>query len=62
VNGATLPIVMCPGCRAEMEVIRIEADPQPSRMSRTIYRCPACSAESERRYSRAAEVGHRRSA
>ena len=44
------PIVMCPGCRVQMDVKKIVADAPGKDTGTIIYVCEACKTETSRPY------------
>jgi hypothetical protein len=47
-QNETSPIVMCPGCKTEMDVKLVEPLTTDQRMNEITYRCPTCETETKR--------------
>jgi hypothetical protein len=47
-QNETSPIVMCPGCKTQMDVKLVEPLATDQRMNEISYRCPICETETKR--------------
>jgi rRNA maturation endonuclease Nob1 len=47
-QNQTSPIVMCPGCKTQMDVKLVEPLATDQRMDEITYHCPICGTETKR--------------